>query len=511
MIHGLLKMFAAPNNRSEGKATEKQFSIDGGLPTKRDRFRWLRVVFLALALVGFPFTCLPQPAPAVATAPPELIDRVEGNWEITATDSPDPGKTLRYYLSLRKTRQLTLNGAPFVSGASFPTGLGSLWNFQRLTNDEWLGLSPGSFVYTPSGSFSLTDYWNRVSTFLPSSSNEMRGVWKYGNNGGTEIWRRLPPLISAIEFRGRTTNRVAYGGSPGRLQVDYDGSDGMRGNKRGFEIRIFGENLWGRHYAWVEGQDVEAYWSWPITAENSGQRDNVVGILIQGYVWSHVRPGVKQIHFDDITIPFDLAVEGMPPEAVELDWIVADGFGREQLATQAPVGSSVRLRLRRMDALGPERREVSLHIVRANGKSEDLPLQVNQNSRGLTLESRQLRLTAGPATTPTDLHVLGGDRIEARLLRGNATLTVVPPALQLRFVERQSDGRFATASEPLVFGTAFYVEARLPAPNSASDLTVDLSWIAGKTEPVALFGTPEDPLLFRSREIRLLPPARKTP
>ena len=286
-----------------------------------NRYRWLAIklsVAILLAVVfTLPFTGHSQPNPSPAPIPPpELLDRVEGNWEVTATDSPERGKTNRYLLSLRQKRQLTLNGGSFVSGDSFSTTNGANWSYDRVSAPEWLGHSKDAIVYSPSGSFSLTDYWGRVSTFRPTGINEMRGEWRYNNNKGTERWRRLPTRISTIQYEGRTTNRVTYGGSLGRLHVDYDKSDGSRGNKREFSIKIFGENLWGYHYAWVEGKDVEAYWSRPIMGENTGKPDDIIGLELKGYIWSKVAPGVKQIHLDNVTIPFELALEGFPSTEV---------------------------------------------------------------------------------------------------------------------------------------------------------------------------------------------------
>ena len=196
--------------------------------------------------------------------------------------------------------------------------------------------------------------------------------------------------------------------------------------------------------------------------------------------------------------------------AFTLDWIVLDELGGERVAAVAPVGATVRLRLRIKSPQGDARREVRLRLVRANGESEERGVPVLATDLGLNFVSDPLRLSAGPVTGAEAFRVLGGDRLEAAYEGAAGPLAIEAPAERLRFVELRSDGSYAPAAMPLVFGTEFFVEARIGAPRAEKVLTVDLAWRAEQKEPINLHLTPEDPLLYRSRPVRLLP-AQKIP
>ncbi len=452
-----------------------------------------------------------SPKAAPPKEPPDLIDRVEGLWELTSTNTPEPGKTERSHLSLRKPRILLRNGVPMSPGEGFSGDTGSNWTYRRDDAAHWLDYTPTNLAYQGDGSFLLTGYWGRQSHFRPVGPDEMRGTWKHGNRSGQETWRRLTPRVTELEFQGRTSDRVIAGERPGRLHVNYEPGQGMRGNKSEFRIRILGDNLSFHHFAHIEGTDIEAYWTRFITGTNTGRPHDVIGLELRGYVWSKATPGPKRIHFGNIAIPFQLDLEGFPPDAVTFDWLVADSLGARRPATDAPVGADVVLRARSFQPRGPDRMETTVRLIRANGARENVPVKLSRTAPGLMLESPPLHLFAGDASQSNSVRVLGGDRLEATSPFGSATLTVVPPEMKIRLVEQSSPGIFVQASEPLVFGTAFFVEVLFDRPRAESVLSVDLSWQPGRTEPMEVHRVAGDVLAYRSREIRLLPATRRTP
>jgi hypothetical protein len=388
-----------------------------------------RIAFSLPVLLCLPLAGSAQPAPPTPNrAPTELVDRVEGNWEVTATNSPEPGKSEISYVPLRKAWQLQLNGVPFTPGGSFQTGIGANWSYVRPDDAAWLEYNYAKVAYQPSGEMTLTGYWGRVSTFRPVSRDMMHGTWVHGGRSGEETWRRLSPRITAIEFGGLTPNRVANGDGPGRLHFNYDGSDGMRGNKREFEIRIFGENLWGYHYVWVEGTDIEAYWSWPITDPAANVPGNVIGLKLRGYVWSKVTPGTKQLHVDGLTIPFQLDLEGMPDETVALEWLVAERTGAWRVATAAVIGSDIRLRARTARDAGADHIDTTVNIARGNGPKDLRPFRLTRKQPGAVLESTVQHLVTGAPTAPDMIHAAVGDRLEAAQNGRTAVLAIIPAA-----------------------------------------------------------------------------------
>lgn len=474
-----------------------------------------RVVCRWIAILGFPISVLAQPVtePERPSVPLDVIERVEGNWEVTSTNTPKEGETAVSHISLRAAQQLMRNGVPFNSGDGFvKVPNGTLWYYQRVDALHWMGQRRDAVALSADGTLTVTGHWGRVSTLRFVGPDTLRGSWKHKDNSGEEIWQRLTPRITAIEFAGKTTDRVVPGDQLGRLHVNYEGGDGMRGNKRSFEVRIFGENLWGRHHVWIEGVDVEAYWLTPIHDDKIGPERKIIGLKLRGYVWSGVSPGRKNLRFNNLTIPFFLALDGYPNDAVALDWLEADRFGGRRLVTEAPVGTDVILRARAFQPGGADRIDTTVRVSRADGSTENVPVRLSRLAPGLMLESDVLHLVASTTARENGIRVLGGDRLEASNKFSAAPLAVTAPSAKIRYVQAQPGGGYIPADEPLVFGTAFFVEVQLDRPRAESVLLVDLTWWqAAQSEPIEVQRVNDDPLLFRSKEIRLLPAARKTP
>jgi hypothetical protein len=142
--------------------------------------------------------------------------------------------------------------------------------------------------------------------------------------------------VTEIEFNSDITDKVTFGQEVGRLETVYSADDWVAGNRRGFNVRIFGDNLWGHHVVWADAEGIAATRTHGITDPKSEKPLKVVGIEVQGLFWSAASPGRKVLHLDGIKIPFDLEVKGFPeekkPPAPELRFVRLVGGRYEPVA-----------------------------------------------------------------------------------------------------------------------------------------------------------------------------------
>ena len=281
----------------------------------------LHAPFLALSLiVWFGRTLSAQEAPGPW----------EGNWEITYTDAPKKGGTLKSYAAIARDW-------PVPQDTAFEKGVGvgqsrpaRTWIPVRDANSELVYSSThdrnstgnvGVIKPAADGSLKLKHpyghlgHWGGESEVRLAGADAVQGTWKYGKDeGGRESWRRVRPRITKIEFSAREESNVNFG-EPGRMTTKYSADDWAGGNRPGFTVKIYGENLWGHHVVWVDAPGINASRFSPITVDpKEGLPLNVAGIRVDGLFWSSATPGRKILHVDDLQIPFDLEITGYPEE-----------------------------------------------------------------------------------------------------------------------------------------------------------------------------------------------------
>lgn len=482
---------------------------------------WSRAALVVVALAGSAIVGLAQPVPPPpAPESPELIDQFEGNWDAVFTNSATGAEAYRSQVALMKTWVKLRNGEPAVDVEHIRmVAAPSHFGYRRIDNSPWTASGHGTNPELSAGGemtfrhpYGFLGLWGGTSTLRVAGPGELRGTWKYGDTGGTTVWRRVQPQIKEIEYASGITERVPPD-RPGRLLTRYSGPDNyFRGNRLTAEISILGDNLWGGHRVYMEGADLEPHTVNPIYGSAGGiGPNNIAGLRLTIIFWPKASPGRKWLRVDDLRIPVDLEVTGYPEDPPELSWLAGDNYFSTTPATTAQVGQTIVLRAAMPVGSRTEFLNLAVRITRADGRTEIRTVPVSRQRPGIYLESLPLQLTSGPAADDS-IGALAGDRLEANF-KGSAPapLAVAAPDAAIRLLQARPDGRFVEAAYPLVYGTAFFVEARFPTPRTAGEPVVDLSWLPGQSEPIALHAVPNDPLLYRSREIRLLPPPRKSP
>jgi len=154
------------------------------------------------------------------------------------------------------------------------------------------------------------------------SANEIRGAW----DEGTEVWRRVEPIVERVETVSEGQTRSAPAGEAVEVVAEYQGDNvGMRGNRNGFRLNFYGENLWGVNYYWIaqetglelerhsyicqEADGTKYYNIFGYCAQQGGRE---VGVSLSVNIWPSARSGLKNVYFNGRNIPLQLKVEGVP-------------------------------------------------------------------------------------------------------------------------------------------------------------------------------------------------------
>jgi hypothetical protein len=170
-----------------------------------------------------------------------------------------------------------------------------------------------------------------------NGENNLRGTWTGHHKGedisGQVIWKRAIPKINRAVFRftdkrGGQERIVESSMSmssvpPTEVAMQYDRDvwgqeNNTRGNRPRFYVDIYGENLWGLHYQWIDRKTALEF-SRPnyICGDGSRNRDwvycknDVVGVSYEVIIWSWIKNGMKTLYLDGIPIPFEMKIIGL--------------------------------------------------------------------------------------------------------------------------------------------------------------------------------------------------------
>lgn len=251
---------------------------------------------------------------------------LEGNWEITWTNSDEPPAKA----TLTKGGTWTCpskNGGCWYQFLRDPAAPWSVHHFPGRT----YGSSAQSVNISADGQIKIEwDYghmghWGGDSTLSASGLNRISGSWKYGDDkSGAETWTRAIPKVTHIgmveddqETRVRVGKKLAL--NTKFVPHNYF----MRGNRSAVRLRLYGENLWGRHQMFIPwSSDLEIsklryicapgqyslHGDWGVCEQQGG----TLGVEITMNIWSRAETKEHTLIFDGMKIPFDLNVIGEP-------------------------------------------------------------------------------------------------------------------------------------------------------------------------------------------------------
>lgn len=187
-------------------------------------------------------------------------------------------------------------------------------------------------ILTPFGSLGVDE---EIVRFLPGSDV----AWGETDRGTKSHWQRVHSEIDRIVFRTgedeKTFTEWRPGAPPPKVVMEYTDvweRGRIRANRPEFYIRIYGKNLWGFHYPWIDRDaDLELHGERYVCADGSGWQyyswDSQYCITRGGTrfldlivkIWHDVQPGPKTFYFDGTSVPFDLVVNGFPNTVSEAD------------------------------------------------------------------------------------------------------------------------------------------------------------------------------------------------
>jgi len=285
--------------------------------------------------------CKPEEVPAIhaAETPPNFQDpqfdpniALEGNYIVTWADADRP----MALASLTKG-----GGMGVVSGDD---GY-QLFEFTRAPDAEWrldLWIPPSDTIAATSGyadsvaikgdglveiehSYSVLGNWGGISN-LTAANGGLTGNWTYREQTGQEIWTPVRSRVNGVSKVDQSDSEIQPIGTPVTLTTPYWGPVySMRGNRESVVLRLYGDNMWGRHYYWIaRGTGLEVGRQAPICSAAKGTDfatgieycwtpGRIIGVEVSLNVWSEARSGPQILVFDETEIPFYLEVEGAPP------------------------------------------------------------------------------------------------------------------------------------------------------------------------------------------------------
>jgi hypothetical protein len=269
---------------------------------------------------------------------PISVPLPEGNWFVEWQNAPVETE--------QRARVVITNGVEYKCLA---LKSGGCWHgFRRQPGADWF---MNGLAYYSSGEHSQI-YNNRLTVessginmdyykqrLQINGENNLHGTWTGYHNGedisGQANWRRALPKINRAVFRFNANKRgeperfiesqMSLGGQPTEVKMWYDGNwwgqgNNMRGNRPRFRVDIYGENLWGLHYQWID-RKTGLELAYPIFICGDGTRTkawkyctnglDVVGISYEVIIWHWVKPGMKTIYLDGTPITFDMKIIGL--------------------------------------------------------------------------------------------------------------------------------------------------------------------------------------------------------
>lgn len=259
---------------------------------------------------------------------------LEGNWFVTWEGFPEGGAT---------PAALTLHKPWDRACRPQPGREGCVWIARRRDEGSWSltgrwgpGYSksyygPSSLSVGPGGTLSIEQpyfvlgHWGGQSEVRPVGPGGMIGRWTYGDQVGVERWTKAEPVVRRVKFDSDSVIEVSAG-EPGTVYDEFHGfwwgpDNDMRGNRPAFWVTVYGENLWGHHvfnFRHETGLEPTSQRHVRSDSEGLGYPENVVGLSVRIVIWPGVSAGRKVLWLDDTPIPFDLVVEGLETEPIDM-------------------------------------------------------------------------------------------------------------------------------------------------------------------------------------------------
>ncbi|MCW8887001.1 MAG: hypothetical protein OQK12_17380 [Motiliproteus sp.] len=299
--------------------------------------RAYKVLFLQCLLMGLLLSVQTVRA-EVPDLYPQLkgssVQQMAGNWLVTLMDENGKQKHLQHIVMSPPLKSYCeeVNGEFCVF--RLVDNLDGKWNSNyygdgNIYNRGWKFTGENSLEYFHA--YGITGHWGADSNIV-FKIDAGKGQWNYrGRESGPEIWKRFRPVVKEMTFSAvdakpedPENSRVSYG-TVGRVTGVFDKwswseKNYFPGNRPFFWINIYGDNLWGFHTLDIKnsiGFDPLGYCS-PIREKNSGKFDNLVGLSCGIRVWPGSTRGTKILRLDNIEIPFDFDITGLPEDSDRL-------------------------------------------------------------------------------------------------------------------------------------------------------------------------------------------------
>lgn len=250
-------------------------------------------------------------------APPlEPVTNPEGNWEVTWHDYPEKGQSTTAAVVLQRSRET--DRVRWAAGVT--TDYTSWGNGRPEFNQGRLEIQWG---------YRILGGWGGKSTLQQISRDELRGRWSYeaSKAGGVEIWRRAVPKVRQVVFTSEMKSTWIESGPAGRVEVKPGGAGK-------FNVRIFGENLWGSQVIDL-GDDpqlrTQGVWGTYLEGTASPQPDGttvfketgsheglhnmkqIIGIQTDVILGEKFTTGMKLLRVNGISVPFEMVLNVPPP------------------------------------------------------------------------------------------------------------------------------------------------------------------------------------------------------
>jgi hypothetical protein len=292
------------------------------------------------------FICL-----LILPAQAEAQQNPEGNWHLTWHDYPEKGQATQALVVIYRNREQV---CVEVAG-------GGCRYENKLTDTAWrLLYSVDPFEHSGGGQmaedaiapngrrsiqwgYGTLGHWGGKSELQQTGLNEIRGQWSYGENGGSEIWRRAVPRVQRVVFKSKRESQTTPGGAPAQVQLDWWGVGEDRSVRAKFDLEIYGENLWGQHITgfidFGDAVDMEfnLTFAYNILKDGSAHREpsnglRVAGISAYAAIRQFATPGLKTLYVNGQAFPFELVLDGyQKPEKRESNSASASGAASNAL------------------------------------------------------------------------------------------------------------------------------------------------------------------------------------
>lgn len=277
---------------------------------------------------------------------------VEGNWQVDWIGSTYEETPESVRISLHRERGRACDDEE-MSGCVFkdliaPDGEWEIeiYDGEKEIAVQSLSVDPAMGTIDIHHYYHIFDLWGGKESAQLAGEDAVRGKWVGNDEEGETVWQRIAPTYSGLAARNvGDWKHLSHFEARGAQRIEvimpwarrhWSDKQNFPGQRPHFELQVFGDNLWGRHFASVpksQGFNISS------TRRGTSSEDEPAFLIVEITLWPGARPGLHTLYLDGAPIEIDLKVPGFPeePENIAIEGLTFTGLARHSVPITDPL------------------------------------------------------------------------------------------------------------------------------------------------------------------------------